>query len=314
MSDGEPTIDRLVSTGNVVVDLVTVVGALPERGADVLADAGGLEVGGGLNLMVAAVRQGLPTAYAGTIGTGPFGEMARAALDRAGVETLQRPVPDVDTGFDVAIVDGGGERTFVTLVGAEGRLTAELLERVVITPTDALVVSGYSLLHPLNREALVDRLPRLPVRTTVFFDPGPLGHEIPAAALDVVLARADWWSGNAREAMLATGFDDPSEAAAALAARLPRGRVVVRTGADGCLLAAVGSPPVHVPGFAVEVVDSNGAGDAHLGAFVAALAAGLAPTAAARRANAVAAITVTRSGPASAPLPREVDAFLVTRG
>ena len=50
--------------------------------------------------------------------------------------------------------------------------------------------------------------------------------------------------------------------------------VVVRLGADGCVILAPGDEPVHVPGFAVEALDSNGAGDAHVGAFLAALATG----------------------------------------
>ena len=85
---------------------------------------------------------------------------------------------------------------------------------------------------------------------------------------------------------------------------------VVRLGADGCIILVPGGEPVHVPGFPVNVVDSNGAGDAHIGAFLAALAAGWHPLDAARRANACAAIAVTRSGPATAPRLDELDALL----
>jgi sugar/nucleoside kinase (ribokinase family) len=66
----------------------------------------------------------------------------------------------------------------------------------------------------------------------------------------------------------------------------------------------------RVPGFSVEVVDTNGAGDAHTGAFMAGLAAGLSHKEAARRANASAAIAVTRRGPASAPTIEEVQKLL----
>jgi sugar/nucleoside kinase (ribokinase family) len=71
-----------------------------------------------------------------------------------------------------------------------------------------------------------------------------------------------------------------------------------------------GSPAVHVPAFEVTAVDSNGAGDAHVGVFVAALGDGLSPERAARRANAAAALAVTRRGPATAPSREEVDRFL----
>jgi len=62
----------------------------------------------------------------------------------------------------------------------------------------------------------------------------------------------------------------------------------------------------------VGVVDTSGAGDAHSGAFIAALAAGAADAAAARRANAAAAFSVTRRGPATAPTREELAQFLAT--
>jgi sugar/nucleoside kinase (ribokinase family) len=65
-----------------------------------------------------------------------------------------------------------------------------------------------------------------------------------------------------------------------------------------------------VPGFKVEAVDSNGAGDAHAGVFVAGLARGLSAVEAARRANAAAALAVTRWGPATSPGTAEVDALV----
>ncbi len=91
-----------------------------------------------------------------------------------------------------------------------------------------------------------------------------------------------------------------------------RGRgVIVRMGADGCLLLAPGAGQlVHVPGFPVAAVDTNGAGDTHVGVFIAALACGADPTEAARQANAAAALSVTRTGPATAPSAAELALFL----
>lgn len=303
------TIRRLVSLGDVVIDIVTWIEALPERGADVLATGASITPGGSaFNTMVAATRQGLPTMYGGAHGTGPFGDLARRALEREGIRVALDPIPGADTGFDVAMVDAAGERTFVTAVGAEGQLTTERLDAVKFETGDAVHISGYGLLQPSNREAIIGRLGGL--EGMVLFDPGPLGHEIPAADLDAVLARTDWWSGNRREARLATGLDDPTAAAVSIAARSGGSGVIVRLGADGCILAEPGKVPERVAGYPVDVIDTNGAGDAHVGAFIAALAAGASPSAAADRANAVAAITVTRPGPAPSPDRVETDAFL----
>jgi sugar/nucleoside kinase (ribokinase family) len=305
-------ITRLVSLGNVIIDIVAEVPALPERGGDVLASRAALEVGGGFNLMAAAARNGLEVAYAGALGHGPFGDLARRALGAEGIALL---LPEAagdqdDTGFDVVLVDSGGERTFVTAVGAEAGLTGRRLDQVEIRPTDALAISGYGLLHAANRHAILDRLPRVSSETTVCYDPGPLGHELPSEVVRAIRRRVDWWSCNEREAELITGRTDPAEAARDLLAGLQRGSVVVRRGTTGCLVAQLGGEVLEVPGVPVTVVDTTGAGDAHLGAFIAALASGLDVQAAAHRANAVAALTVTRRGPATSPTAEETDRFL----
>ena len=76
---GRPAVRRLVFAGEAIVDLVMRVPALPERGGDMLASSSATAVGGGFNIMAAAARQGLPVLYAGGHGTGPWGDLARAA-------------------------------------------------------------------------------------------------------------------------------------------------------------------------------------------------------------------------------------------
>jgi sugar/nucleoside kinase (ribokinase family) len=305
-------ITRLVSLGNVIIDVVAEVPELPERGGDVLASRGTLEVGGGFNPMAAAARQGLEVAYGGALGHGPFGDLARRALQAEGIALLLPDAADEqrDTGFDVVLVEASGERTFVTAAGAEAGITSQRLDHVGIRPTDALIISGYGLLHEANRQAILGRLRRLSQETTVCYDPGPLGHTLPDHVVDAVRQRVDWWSCNEREASLATGCSNAAEAAIELLARLRRGNVVVRIGISGCLVAQRGSGFLHVPGVPVTLVDTTGAGDAHFGAYIAGLAAGRDAETAARRANVVAAITVTRRGPATSPTAEETERFL----
>jgi len=379
-----PRFGRLLHLGNVVIDIVLDVPALPERGGDVLATGTLLAAGGGFNVLAAAARQGLRAAYAGCHGSGPLAALARAALAEAGIEVLQSPKAGGDTGFVVSIVDAGGERTFVTSPGAEATMTAADLAGIRAGSGDAVYLSGYGLVYPANQAALLDWLGRLDEAVVVFADPGPLAHLVPPSVLDRVMARADWWSCNAREAEHLTGGRDPAAAASALAARVGlqeagqhaatrqeagqpvatrqeagqpvatrqeagqhaatrqeagqraatrqeagqraagqqagqpaagpgrRGTpgVLVRTGPGGCLLCHRGAAPVHVPGFRVAVLDTTGAGDAHTGTFIAALAGGADEIDAARTANAAAALSVTRPGPATAPTAAELARFL----
>ena len=327
--------DRLLHLGNVVVDVVLDVPGLPERGGDVLASRTLLTAGGGFNVMMAAARQGLPVSYAGAHGSGPLAVLARAALAEAGVEVVQQPAAGLDTGFVVSLVEPDGERTFITSPGAEATLSAGGLASVRAAARDAVYLSGYGLMYPSNQQALLGWLATLNETVAVFFDPGPLAASIPAAALHLVMRRTDWLTCNATEAAALTGRADPAEALSALAggapavtgpvpgapaaggpgglrpgaAGRPRG-VLVRIGQDGCLLGQAGARPVRVPGFTVDVVDTSGAGDTHTGTFIAVLAQGRDPADAARAANAAAALSVTRRGPATAPTAAELAAFL----
>jgi sugar/nucleoside kinase (ribokinase family) len=291
-------VSRLVGLGSVVVDLVLAVPALPEPGGDVLATASSTAVGGGLNVLDAATRAGLPSAYGGGHGTGPFGDLVRAALAALGVPALLAPSPAEDTGFCVVLVDAAGERTFATTIGAEGRLTTGQLETLDVRPTDHVHLSGYDLAYP-HAPAVVSAVSALPAGCTVLLDPGPLVADLEPAVLTPVVQRTGWVSLNAREAALWTGRPDPGAAAAdLLGAHQVLAGVVVRDGARGCVVATRSTGPVHVPGVPVErVVDTNGAGDVHAGTFLAGLAAGLDPLAAAGRANAAASLSVTRAGP-----------------
>jgi sugar/nucleoside kinase (ribokinase family) len=313
---------RLVFAGEAIVDLLMWVPALPERGADMLAESSSVQVGGGFNVMAAAARQDLPVVYAGGHGTGPWGDRVRAALAAEGITVLRPPDPDADTGFDVALVEADGERTFVTSLGAETLREPGAWDAVQVGAGDAVYVSGYGLVAPESGAILGAWAAALPDGVLLFVDPGPLIADIPAAVLGPVLSRCDWWSSNQREAALVTGASDPAEAARLLAGRTGRSGVIVRSGPSGCVLALPGSPGIPasgtslslIPAPAVVAVDTTGAGDAHAGVFLASLAAGLPPEAAASRANAAAALVVTRPGPAVSPSRAELDAFVATDG
>jgi sugar/nucleoside kinase (ribokinase family) len=307
-------VNRLLFAGEAIVDLLMRVPTLPERGGDMLAESSSIEVGGGFNIMAAAVRQGLPVLYAGGHGTGPWGDKVRAALAAEDISLLRPADPDTDTGFDVALVETGGERTFVTQLGAESLREPGAWDLIQARPGDAVYVSGYGLVPPASGPVLGAWAAGLPPEIMLFVDPGPLVADIPAAVLDPVLGRCDWWSCNQREAALLTGTGDPEQAARRLLRRTGRAGVIVRSGPQGCLLALREQPALsHISAPAVTAVDTTGAGDAHSGVFLAALAAGQPPAEAARRANVAAALTVTRSGAAVSPTEDELNQFLALR-
>ncbi|WP_247255363.1 PfkB family carbohydrate kinase [Pseudomonas moorei] len=301
---------KLLHTGQVIIDLVMAVDKLPQAGGDVLAQSASFEAGGGFNVMAAARRNGLPVVYLGRHGTGRFGDLARAAMDAEGIRIGIPHRAERDTGLCVAITDASAERSFVSYIGAEGELTAEDLASVSVEAGDYFYVSGYSLLHVGKAQALVDWVLALPSAIKVVFDPGPLVDSPEAPLMQALLPRIDLWTSNAVEALKFTGTSSIAEALTRLTDLLPPTvLMVVRDGPQGCWISQ-GAECRHVPGFKVDAVDSNGAGDAHAGVFVAGLAQGLSAFDAARRANAAAALAVTRRGPATSPGTAEVDALV----
>ena len=324
-----PAPRRLVFAGEAIADVVMRVPALPQRGGDALATSAEILAGGGFNVMAAAARHGLPVVYAGGHGTGPWGDVVRAALAAEGIGVLRPADPERDTGFDVALVEPDAERTFVTRLGAESVRGPGAWDAVPAGPGDAVYVSGYGLVPPESGPGLGDWAASLPSGALLFVDPGPLAAQIPVAVLGPVLSRCDWLSCNLREAALLAGAvltdsgltatvlpdpGDPAEAARRLLARGAAANVLVRAGAAGCYVAELGSnDAVHVRAPRVTAVDTTGAGDAHSGVFLAALADGLSPVGAAARANAAAAFAVTRQGPATAPDRAQLAAWLSAR-
>ena len=278
---------RVVTVGNAMVDVIAFVPRQPQRGSDVLADRGRLEVGGGGFRAVAAARAaGAAAVYGGRVGTGPLGDLVRAALAGLDVASPLPPVADRDTGFVLTTVEPDGERTFATVPGAES--AASGLEDLDVRAGDVVHVHGYGLVHRERAERVVAGLEALDEEVPVLVDPGPFGAGADPAALARLLRLTHWWSGNAAEARAATGLADPAAAVRLLAATVRRG-AVVRQGAAGCLLALSGRAPVLVPAPHVAAVDTTGAGDTHVGTFLAALLRGAEPIEAAREANAAAA-------------------------
>jgi ribokinase len=274
---------RLVHTGQVVVDLVLRIDRMPPRGGDILASEFAQTAGGGFNVMAAAARSGASVLYAGSHGVGVNGDVVRTAMLREGVQ-IAHPASEPDTGVVVALVEQDGERTFVTSPGAEGHFRP-----VATDPTDVVYLTGYSFTHQHNVDALLNWLPDVPGK--VLFDPGPLVADIPVAQ---ILPHVDILSCNAHEAAVLSDVDVEVQ--------------VLRDGPRGCVVNGV-----RVPGFPVQAVDTNGAGDAHCGVLIAELLRGSEIKAAAVRANAAAAISVTRRGPATSPGRAEIDELVQTR-
>ncbi len=311
---------RVIHTGQALVDVVVEVPDLPVRGQNVMAASATDYAGGAVTVLVAAARFGAACVHAGAHGTGPHGDLVRAALDSEGIAVSAPAVAALDTGICVVMVEPSAERTFVTTLGAEREISVESLATSAPQAGDLVCVTGFSLALDRTRDPLLAWLPTLDPDVVVVLDPGAAFADLPTEVREAMLEVTDVWSSNAEEAeglLHAVGRSVPEDLAGLTTAVAPllRGDAVaiVRDGPGGCAV-HVGGETTDVPGFPQRPLDTNGAGDTHTGALLAEVAAGTPWVEGCRRANAAAAIKVTRRGPESAPTAAEVDEFLAGVG
>ena len=265
--------------------------------------------GKGANQAYAVARLGLPAAMIGAVGQDMFGDEMVANLMEIGVST--RGVARRETvasGTAMVILDASGQNQIVVANGANDTLTPAdvLAQRDVFQKSRAVIVQ---LETPLDAVEATLRLAR-ECRVPAILNPAPF-----APVGDALLHLCDWIIPNENEAAKLTGVDvrdaaTAASAAVALKLRSACPRVLVTLGANGVW---VDTPEFtgHVPGFKVQAVDTVGAGDTFIGAFVTRLVEGAGPREAARFGCAAAAIAVTRRGAqASIPTRREVEAWL----
>lgn len=306
---------RIIHTAQALVDAVVEVPALPARGGNVMATTLTRYAGGAVTILLAAARVGAHAVHAGSIGTGPNGDLVRATLRAEGVEVSSPPCRELDTGVCIVMVEPTAERTFVTTLGAERLVSAQSLDTARPAAGDLVCVSGYSLIHPTVTELLpwLESLRGI----EIVLDPGAIFAELPEEIRHRMLQIATVWTSNAEEAAALCGTGTLEEAPALVAAFLADSAVViVRDGERGSAVRVAGASEV-VPGFPQTPVDTNGAGDTHTGVLCARASVSPEPSReladwvdAARYANAAAALKVTRRGPTSAPSGAEVEAFL----
>ena len=301
----------LLQLSGVIVDLIYRVETVPKPGEEAHVRDFFLTAGGGFNAMVAAKRAGMDVAYGGTLGTGAFADIATDAMRHEGIRIVGSRSKVCDQGCCTVLIDDEGERTFIAREGADGLLESTQISEL-FPDFDWCLLSGYALSYLGSQQALYGWLQEFGQGDhddpSLVFDPSPLVAAIPEAYVKLAVSRAAWVSANAQEAQHLTGKADATSAAACLAEGKPNeGGAVVRVGEKGCLLAQPGHSAELIPAFAVKALDTNGAGDTHIGSFIAALAHGKSPNHAALSANASAALSTTKNGPATSPIPQEVE-------
>ena len=287
----------VVCLGILVADVIARrVDDLPARGSLALVDEISLHGGGcALNTASVLARLGLSASVVGKVGADPFGDFVLALLDERSVERSGVVCDSgVATSATVVLVDSAGERTFLHLPGANGRVRLEELDEEELFAGRALHLAGALVMPELDGEPAAMVLKRAKTRglttslDTVWDATGRWERILPS------LPFVDVFVPSLAEAAAISGELEPEAAAVWLRER-GAGTVALKLGAEGCYVASAGFEG-FVAAPAVEAVDSTGAGDAFAAGFLFGHLAGwpLKPTAA--FANAAGALATTAVG------------------
>lgn len=317
----------VVALGELLVDFCSTQADVDLAAAPAFAKAPG---GAPANVAVGVRKLGRPAAFIGKVGNDPFGHFLKQTLEAEGVDCSQLGmIDDVRTTLAFVAVrsKGGNDFVFYRNPGADQRLSPADVDRGFILSAKVFHYGSISLIDPGPRHATLKALEIAGAGGLIrSYDP----NYRPALWPSEAVARRRIWEGMAQadvvkvsdqEWRVVCETDDFESGARRILAAGPR--VVIQSrGPDGAAY-FTGRGGGHVPGFAVNAVETTGSGDGFVASVLVDLLdrrtgrAGLEAlgddvlASIVRRANAVGAITATRYGAIPAlPTAREVDDFL----
>lgn len=259
---------RILVVGDVMTDIIVVSEGGLVRGSDRRASIRQMPGGSGANQAVWLASFGADVRFLARVG-----EADRAKLNdyysSCGVTPILVGDRGAPTGILVNIVDPDGERSFLTDRGANLNLSTGDLPPGLLEGSSHLVISGYSFFAEGPRAAALALVADAKARgVPVVVDPASEGFVREAGPGTFI----DWTKGaallvaNYDEAFALSGLPNGEEQTRVLGAHY--GRVIIKRGALGASLGDASGIRANVGAEPVEAVDTTGAGDAFLAAFL----------------------------------------------
>lgn len=254
-----------------------------------------------------------PPVMTGMIGDDPVGRDLIFRMEDASVATRLTTHPTEPTGTSSVLVTPDGQRTMFTSLGACRWLSPQQLDRAALAASSCFYATAFLWGRSGVQEALcAGAVAARDGGALIAFDMAdPLvaqtfGREL----LEWMPGAVDLLFANEQEAQTLAALIDgtavvdaaPEVAYAALATLAPT--VVVKLGAEGCLVWRQGEVVARVLGVSAKAIDTVGAGDSFAAGYLYGMLSGGSPTDSATLGNRLAAAIVEVEGcdyPAVAP-------------
>ena len=262
---------NVLCIGDVMLDVIARIDVSPQKinyGSDTTSRISTNGGGAAGNVAAWLTRTSAKSTIISHVGDDPAGAALVAEFDALGVAHKDLVIAGQPSGVVVVLVDSSGERTMFPDKGANS--TLRLSDLPPLDNCQAVYISGYALLNPLSRPAVLAMIEKIRADSIpIYFDPASVG-----AMKDVSDKEIHQWFSmmnvlllNEEESIFLTGLIDIQRALDYL---LEYSEVVViKRGSLGAIAKARGYDSISVPAFSTTVVDTTGAGDSFAAGFIA---------------------------------------------
>ena len=256
--------------GAAIVDIIMKIPRLPKSGEDILCTERKLTVGG-CAYNVANILRGFNVKHDlfVQVGCGIYADIIRRKLNEDGYEILINDL-EIDNGYCLCLVEDDGERSFITVNGIEVKHKKEWFDNLNMNQYENIYLAGYQLCGD-NSDIIVDWLLKQSDKN-IFFAPGPVINNISKNTLEKIFSINPILHLNEKEALEFTKKDNINHSILKLY-ELTKNIVFITVGERGTVFYD-GQEIVNIEGESVNVVDTIGAGDSHIGAIISAYSLG----------------------------------------
>lgn len=286
--------------GSTCVDVIINLDHLPKTEENLHPSSQTMALGGcAYNVAYMMRLLHAPHTFISPVGTGAYGDFVENQMKKQNIPITVR-VPDQENGCCYCLVEATGERTFLSLHGAEYTFQKSWMAPYPASNYDLTYVCGLEIEEPTGIR-LIEYLEEHR-ELTVCYAPGPRGINISQDKTSRIMALHPILHVNEQEALALSGRKDLEDAARTLRQKTEN-TVIITSGAKGAFCLEKNGDAYTVPSVPVtQIGDTIGAGDAHIGTILACLTMDLPLSKAIAYANQVSAAVVSVHG---ASLPPE---------
>ena len=256
---------KILVIGSTVVDIIINLDYIPKTGQSINIRSQEMSLGGcAYNVSDTLRHFNVPYILFSPIGTGVYGDYVRNELSAKNI-TTPIPTPNMDNGCCYCFIEATGERTFVSNHGAEYLIHKEWLDTIDTSQIESIYVCGIDVEDATGNDIVefLEKNKNIPI----FFAPGPRIKFLSENLLNRIISLSPILHCNESEAYQITKQNELLNSVKHLY-NTTKNVIIITCGSKGAYYYD-GMKLTLIEAVKANQIDTNGAGDAHIGAIMA---------------------------------------------